>query len=222
MSETVHFPRLDGDPSPGHFVPAEGPGAAGIVVIQEWWGINDQMKSVADRVAKLGYHALVPDLYRGRQASTADEANHMMGELDWPDATHQDLPGAVQFLKQRCDRVAVLGFCMGGALTIAAGVHVPDLTAGVCFYGIPPKELADPAEIDIPMLFHFATRDDWCTPEAVSALEKTLLDAGVDHTLHRYEADHAFFNEARPEVYDATASGLAWERTRAFLAARLG
>jgi len=222
MSEMVQFSRPDGQTAPGYFEPARGAGAAGVVVIQEWWGINDQMKSVAARVSQLGYHALVPDLFRGRQASTADEANHMMGDLDWPDATHQDLAGAAAWLHERCDRVALLGFCMGGALTVAGAVHVDGLAAGVCFYGIPPRELADPAHIAIPMLFHFATRDDWCTPEAVAALEKTLVEAGVDHQLHRYEADHAFFNEARPEVFDETASGLAWERTRAFLAARLG
>ena len=155
-----------------------GHGRPGIIVIQEWWGLNDQICGVADRFARAGWNALAPDLYKGRLTASPDEANHLMTGLDFPDATHQDLRGAALHLQQHSDKVAVMGFCMGGALTIAAAVHVHEVEAAVCFYGIPPKEFADPAKIRVPFQGHFANRDDWCTPALVDDLEKTLKAAG--------------------------------------------
>ena len=100
-------------------------------MIQEWWGLNDQICGVADRFARAGYNALAPDLYKGRLTTEPDEANHLMTGLDFADATHQDLRGAARHLQSQSGRVAVMGYCMGGALTIAAAVHVPDFAAGV-------------------------------------------------------------------------------------------
>jgi carboxymethylenebutenolidase len=146
-----------------------------------------------------------------------------MNGLDFPGATHQDSRGAVDYLAGLGGgKVAAMGFCMGGALTIAAAVHVPNLAAAVCFYGIPPREFADPAEIRIPFQGHFASKDDWCTPAAVDALEAAMHARGAAPELHRYEADHAFFNERRGDVYDAAGATLAWERMLAFLATHLG
>ena len=152
--------------------------------------------------------------------ATPDEANHLMTGLDFPDATHQDLRGATLHLQRTSGKVAVLGFCMGGALTIAALVHVPEFAAGVCFYGIPPKEFADPAKIRMPFQGHFANQDDWCTPAAVDALESAMKRAGVAPEIYRYGAAHAFFNE-RSAAYDLTSANQAWERTAAFLEKRL-
>ena len=212
----IEFQRPDGSLCRGYLAEA-GKGKPGIVVIQEWWGLNSQICSVADRFAAAGYNALAPDLYEGRIAQDADEASHMMNGLDFPGATHQDIRGAVAHLAAISPTVGVMGFCMGGAFTIGAAVHVPDLAAAVCFYGIPPKEFADPAQIRIPFQGHFANQDDWCTPAAVDGLEAAMKSAGNPPEIHRYEAAHAFFNQLRPEVYDATASALAWERTLAFL-----
>ena len=106
---------------------------------------------------------------------------------------------------------------MGGALTVASAVHVPECSAGVCFYGIPPVEFADPAKICVPFQAHFAQRDDWCTPAAGAALEAAMRAAGQVPEIHHYAADHAFFNERRADVYDANCANLAWERTLAFL-----
>ncbi|MEE8435383.1 MAG: dienelactone hydrolase family protein [bacterium] len=224
MGENIHYNSPSGQQVPGYLAaPAggggvnEGGGAPGVVVIQEWWGLNDQIKGVADRLAGEGYRALVPDLYRGRVTQSPDEANHMMTGLDWAGATGEDVRGAVQHLKANGGKAAVLGFCMGGAITIIAGVKIPELDAAICFYGIPPAEAADPAAIRVPFLGHFATQDDWCTPEAVNGLEDKLNSAGIQHTLHRYDAQHGFFNEQRPEVHDAVASKDAWERSLAFL-----
>jgi carboxymethylenebutenolidase len=214
--------RPDGKECPVYIAKPDGEVKGGVVVIQEWWGLNDQIKKTADRFAALGYLALVPDLYRGKLASDADEANHFMGNLDFMDATNEDIKGCVQHLKANgAAKVAVSGFCMGGALTILAAVKVAEVDAGVCFYGIPPAEAADPATIGIPMQFHFAQKDDWCTPEAVDGLEKKLKDGNVTYELHRYDAQHAFMNEKRPEVHDEACAKQAWDRAVAFLGANL-
>ena len=220
MGAMIDFARPDGGRTKGYSALA-GQSRPGIVVIQEWWGLNDQICGVADRFARAGYNALAPDLYQGRVTTAPDEANHLMEGLDFAGATHQDLRGAAQQLKGQSGRVAVIGFCMGGALTIAAAVHVPEVAAGVCFYGIPPKDFADPARIRVPFQGHFANRDDWCTPAAVDALERTLQAAGARAEIHRYDAAHAFANE-RSAAYDVACANLAWDRTAAFLAAHLG
>ncbi len=222
MGEMVQFKCPDGADAPGYLAePASPGGAPGLVVIQEWWGLNDQMKKTADRFAEQGFRALVPDLYHGKLAADPDEAGHMMGALDWGRATSQDLRGAVRYLKAGGGKTAVLGFCMGGALTILAGVQVPEVDAAVCFYGIPPADAADPAKISIPFQAHFANQDDWCTPDAVNALEATLKGAGANFELFRYDAQHAFFNQERPEVYNAAAADQAWQRSLTFLRANL-
>ncbi len=219
MGTMIEFARPDGGRTKGYLAAAGG-GRPGVVVIQEWWGLNDQICGVADRFARAGYNALAPDLYRGRVVSTPDEANHLMTGLDFPDATHQDLKGAAQHLKGESGKVAVLGFCMGGALTIAALVHIPELAAGVCFYGIPPAEFADPAKIRQPFQGHFANQDDWCTPAAVDQLESAMRAAGHSPEIYRYDAAHAFFNE-RSQAYNLASADQAWERTTAFLGRRL-
>jgi carboxymethylenebutenolidase len=219
MGTMIEFARPDGGKTKGYLATA-GQGRPGVVVIQEWWGLNDQICGVADRFARAGYNALAPDLYKGRLTTQPDEANHLMTGLDFADATHQDLRGAAQHLQAQSGKVAVMGYCMGGALTIAAAVHVPEFAAGVCLYGIPPKAFADPAEIRVPLQGHFANKDDWCTPTAVDDLETTLKAAGVTHEIYRYDAAHAFANE-RSAAYDVACANQAWERMAAFLGAQI-
>jgi carboxymethylenebutenolidase len=220
MGAIIDFARPDGGRTKGYLA-AAGQGRPGIVVIQEWWGLNDQICGVADRFARAGYNALAPDLYQGRVTAVPDEANHLMEGLDFAGATHQDLRGAAQHLRGQSGRVAAIGFCMGGALTIAAAVHVREVAAAVCFYGIPPKDFADPARIRVPFQGHFANRDDWCTPAAVDALERALQAAGARAEIYRYDAAHAFANE-RSAAYDVGCANLAWDRMSAFLSADIG
>ncbi len=215
----IEFLRPDGGKTQGYMALAER-GRPGVVVIQEWWGLNDQICGVVDRFQRMGLNALAPDLYKGRVTGEPDEANHLMSGLDFAGATHQDLFGAALALKRESGKIGVIGFCMGGALTIAAAVHIPHISAAVDFYGIPPKDLADPARIGVPFQGHFANRDDWCTPAAVDALQKTLDAAGVQHEIYRYEAAHAFMNE-RSAAYDVASANLAWERMTRFLESRL-
>jgi carboxymethylenebutenolidase len=216
MGDMVQYPTPNGATVSGYLARATG-SQKQVVVLQEWWGLNPQIRGVCDRFAAAGFNALAPDLYRGRVTTSPDEANHLMTGLDWSGATTQDVRGAVQYLKANGGKAAVMGFCMGGALTIIATVKIPELDAGVCFYGIPPQEVADPQQTRVPLQGHFANQDDWCTPAAVNALEATLKSAGVRHEVFRYEAQHGFFNEQRPDVYSANDSKLAWERMLGFL-----
>lgn len=216
MGQMIGFKRPDGGETKGYFASA-GAGRPGIVVIQEWWGLNDQICGVADRFARAGFNALAPDLYKGRVTQQPDEANHLMTGLDFPGATHQDIRGAVRYLADQGGKVGVMGFCMGGALTVASAVHVPEAAAAVCFYGIPPADFADPAKIAIPFQGHFANKDDWCTPAAADALESAMKGAGQSPQVYRYDAAHGFFNERRADVYDAVCAQQAWDRMIEFL-----
>ena len=128
MGEAVQYKTPNGGNVSGYLATAVG-STKHVVVIQEWWGLNDQIRGVCDRFAAAGFNALAPDLYRGRVTKEPDEANHLMTGLDWVGATEQDVRGAAQYLKTRGGRVAVMGFCMGGALTIIAGVKLPELDA---------------------------------------------------------------------------------------------
>ena len=221
MGEIMTFQRPDGQPCKGYYAePATGSNAPGVVVIQEWWGLNDQIKGVADQLAQAGYRALVPDLYRGNVTLEAAEAEHLMNNLDFGDAATQDVRGAVTYLKQQGQSVAVMGFCMGGALTVLAAVHVPETDVAVCWYGVPPEAAADTRTISIPFQGHFAQQDSFFPPEQVDALEARLKEGGVKYEFYRYDAQHAFGNENNAS-YDPDATKQAWERSLAFLSAHL-
>ena len=229
MGEMIRCTRPDGEGLDAWLAePTAGSAAPGLVVIQEWWGLNDQIKGVAERLAGAGYRALVPDLYRGKLALEANEAEHLMNDLDFADAAGQDIRGAVQYLKATGSaQVGVTGFCMGGALTLLSAVNVPEADSAVIWYGYPPLEFVDASKIGIPLLGHWATDDAAFAIDGVDQLEIKLDAAGVDYTFHRYDAKHAFANETADEKnlpflkYDPAAAELAWERTLAFFAERL-
>jgi carboxymethylenebutenolidase len=218
MGEMIQFKRPAGKTCPGYLAtPKTEAGAHGFVCIQEWWGLNEQIKKTGDRLAEAGYRTLVPDLYRGKIAKGADEANHLMANLNLADAAEQDIRGAGQYLKQSSKKVAVGGFCMGGALTIFAAVRVPEMDAGACFYGIPDLPAAEIKKIKIPLICHFANKDGWITPAKVNDLEAALQQSKSQFEIYRYDAQHGFMNETRPGVYDAASAKLAWDRTLKFL-----
>src|SRR5262245_61473973 len=195
MGQMTTFQRPDGKSLSGYLAEPASGGGAGIVVIQEWWGLNDQIKGVADKLAKAGYRALVPDLYRGKVALAANEAEHLMTNLNFGDAAGQDIRGAVKHLKGKSKKVAVTGFCMGGALTVLSAVNVPEADAGVIWYGYPPLEYVDASKIRIPLMGHWATEDVPFPIAKVAELEKKLQAAKVKYEFHRYNAKHAFANE---------------------------
>jgi len=223
MGEMISFKRPDGKDCSGYYAkPAAGDSAPGVVVIQEWWGLNDQIKGVADRFAGLGYRAVVPDLYRSKVTVEVAEANHLMTNLNFGDAASQDVRGAVQHLKKTSPKVGAAGFCMGGALTVLAAVFVKELDAASSWYGFPPEGAADVKTISIPIQFHFASKDQFFTPDQARALEAKLKEGKVSFESHWYEANHAFGNETDLiKTYDAEAAKLAWQRTVDFFAKHL-
>jgi carboxymethylenebutenolidase len=211
--------RPDGGSVPALFVPAGGhaPGTAAIVLVHEWWGLNAVMRDTARRLAATGYTVLAPDLYRGRVTQDPAEATRLKAELDLGDAVPMDLAGCVNWLTRRGhSKVGVMGFCMGGAMTVTAAATLPGLHAAVCFYGIPPHQVADPARIAIPFQGHFALEDDWCTPAAAAGLQQAMVEAGQSPDIHFYPAPHAFFHASRPEAYRPEQAALAWTRMCAF------
>jgi carboxymethylenebutenolidase len=223
MGTSIDFARPDGKQASGYLAEAGRAGAPGVVVIQEWWGLQDQIKGICDRFALAGYDALAPDLYAGTVVPyhDTDAAGREMNSLNFLDATEQTVRGAVQYLKTSSAKVGLTGFCMGGAVTIIGACRIPELSAAVCFYGIPPESVAKPADIKVPLQAHFANQDDWCTPAAVDAFEAALKAACRNAEVFRYDAQHAFVNEQR-DVYDRAAAELAWDRTLKFWAAHLG
>jgi carboxymethylenebutenolidase len=230
MGNMVSFQRPDGATVSGYLAePTQGANAPAVVVVQEWWGLNAQIRGVADRLALAGYQALVPDLYRGKLTVESEEAHHLMTGLDFGDAASQDIRGAVQYLKTRASKVGVTGFCMGGALSLLAMTQVPELDAGAVWYGCPPLEYIDASKIQAPMLGHWATQDEFFKIETIAALEEKLGAAGVKFEFHRYLAHHAFANETAvgpsriaATQYDPVWAQQAWDRTLRFFGRTLG
>ncbi|HEY0330401.1 MAG TPA: dienelactone hydrolase family protein [Rhodopseudomonas sp.] len=224
MGTSITFKRPDGKEARGYLANAAQGNAPGVVVIQEWWGLSEQIKGLTDRFALAGFDALAPDLYDGVVVPyhDTDAANREMSSLDFIEATTQTVRGAVQYLGRNGAKVGLTGFCMGGAVAIIGACKIPELGAAVAFYGIPPEQAAKPSEVKIPLQGHFATRDDWCTPALVDAFESALKAAGNTAEFFRYEADHAFVNEQRAAVHDREAAELAWGRAADFFHNHLG
>ena len=231
MGQTIQFQRPDGQSVSGYLAePADvQPGTPAVVVIQEWWGLNDQIRGVADRLAAAGYVALVPDLYRGKSTVEAEEAHHLMDGLNFADAASQDVRGAVQHLKASGRPVGVTGFCMGGALTVLSLCFVPEIDAGAVWYGLPPLDYVDASQIKAPVLAHWATQDQFFSPDNVAPFAAKLREAGVRHEFHHYLAHHGFANETAvgpnriPQVqYDPVWAQMAWDRTLRFFGRHLG
>jgi len=229
MGSLVNYTRPDGQLASGYLSQAAtGAAAPGIVVIQEWWGLNAQIKQVADRLADLGYNALVPDLYKGQLALAENEAQHLMTGLDFGDAASQDIRGAVQYLKAAgATKVGVTGYCMGGALTLLSAQFAPEVDAAAIWYGYPPAEYVDANRIKVPLMGSWGIYDDVFPIAGVDALEAKLNAAGVAYAFDRYAAKHAFANEEADSKnlpylqYDPQAAVKAWDKMVAFFASNL-
>lgn len=212
----------DGKAQAGYFNAKAGTGKPALVVVQEWWGLNDHIRSVADRFAHEGFVVFAPDLYEGKTTKNGDEAAKLASQGNsqkWLGQLHD----AVEALAVRDPRarVGVIGFCMGGGLALAAAAHNLSVRACVPFYGIPAAQVADVGQIKGRVLGHYAKHDTHVSPERVRELASALKKAGVRAELYEYDAQHAFFNDTRPEVYSAENAKLAWERTLKFLRAEL-
>lgn len=199
----------------GHLCLVPG-GKLAVIVLQEWWGLNDQIRGVCRDVQALGHTAFAPDLYKGRSTLDEAEANHLMEGLDWIGACDDDIAASVRFLRASHHKIAVMGFCMGGALAMIAGARISDIDGVISYYGIPPLDAADPANLRAPFMGHFADRDEWITPALVDETERRLPTSPKEPSIYRYAADHAFANETGT-AFDSAAAALAWQRTADFL-----
>ena len=223
MGENVEF-ASNGDKAGGYLATAKEGAGPGVIVIQEWWGLVPHIRDVCDRFALTGFVALAPDLFHGRTTREPDEAGKLLMELQL-DRAGRDMLGAARWLasneRTAGDRVGIVGFCMGGALALYAASLSDVFAAVVPFYpyfGVTAAARPDLTKIRGAVLGHFATEDGAYTPDQVSAVERQLRDAGVDVEFVWYQgADHAFFNDARPEVYKPEASQRAWDQTVSFL-----
>jgi carboxymethylenebutenolidase len=221
----VDFPSGDGT-APGYLAtPAAGHGPAAIV-LQEWWGLDDHIRSICDRLAVEGFHALAPDLYRGETTVQPSEAEQKMMALSM-ERVEKDMCGAAEFLRSQPgvegDGVGSLGFCLGGGLSIWAAASCPNITAAVTYYYVMPHGKPDFSKVKGPVLGHFGTSDEFIPQEDANKLEAELRDAGVDVTFHHYAGNgHAFFNDTnRLGTYDEDAARVSWERTVDFLRSAL-
>lgn len=220
MGEMVTFPA-NGRTAEGYLaLPPSGRGP-GVIVLQEWWGLVDHIKDLTERFAREGFVALAPDLYHGEKTKTPDQAGKLLMALNIAEAA-KDLRGAAMYLRSRPEvqakKVAAVGFCMGGQLALfAASAHPDVIDAAVDFYGIHPKVDPDVSKLSGPVLAHFGRRDKSVNEQAARALIDRIEAAGKTIEAHFYNADHAFFNDQRPEVYDRQSAELAWRRTLDFL-----
>jgi carboxymethylenebutenolidase len=226
MAGTMIEFAANGRQVPGWYVPAAGGTGPGLVVIQEWWGLVGHIKDVAERFAAAGFTVLAPDLYHGQATTSPDAAGKLMMALNIAEAA-ADIRGAAAYLLAQpatsSARVGVLGFCMGGQLALYAGLAHPDVFGAVVdFYGIHPNAPVQPADARIPVLGHFGVHDASVPLEQVHALFDGLRAAGVEAVAHEYDAGHAFFNDARPQVYAKAEAELAWSRSVEFLRRHLG
>jgi len=224
MGQIVEFSCNGGTTSGYLAIPEKGSGP-GVIVIQEWWGLVDHIKKVCDRFAKEGYVALAPDLYHGQSTKSPDEAGKLMMAMRI-DQAEKDLRCAIQFLINHeattGGKVGTIGFCMGGALSLYAATKNPQVGACVVFYGGHPNVKPDLEKLQAPMLGIYAGRDGFVTPELVRELERQLKALRKSIEVHIYpDADHAFFNDQRPDVYNAKAAADAWQRTIEFFAKHL-
>jgi carboxymethylenebutenolidase len=224
MGENVTF-HSNGGQTNGYLAAPKTVQGPGVVVIQEWWGLVDHIKDVCDRFAAEGFVALAPDFYHGEIAKSPDEAGKMMMALRIDEA-EKDLKGAIDYLLAHAatssSKVGTVGFCMGGALSLYAATKNDNVGACVVFYGGHPNVKPDLANLKSPVLGIYGERDRSVSPSVVHELERKLKELGKSFEYHIYpDADHAFFNDTRPTVYNTEAAADAWTRTVEFLRSHL-
>ncbi len=224
MGKMVKF-KSNGHTCDGYYAtPASGKGP-GVVVLQEWWGLVDHIKDVADRLAKEGFCALAPDLYHGDSAKSPDKAEKLFMAVNIAE-TEKDLRGAIDYLlaQPECSSktVGTVGFCMGGQLSLyAACANSAKVGACIDYYGVHPNVKPDLKLLKAPVLGFFAEKDGFVTPAVARDLEAKLKAAGKKVEIHIYPADHAFFNDTRKEVYDAKAAKDTWTKMLTFYRANV-
>lgn len=217
-SEMVEFVSGSGS-AQGYLAIPDKPNGKALLVVQEWWGLVDEIKGIADRYAAAGFYALVPDLYRGETTDQPDEAQQKLMAMNVAQA-EQDLVGAVDYVAERAgaSEVGSTGYCIGGALCLYAAAANPKVAASSSFYYVFPHGKPEWSNIEGPVLMHFGTNDDFIPVSDAEALVAEIKQAGVDVVAKFYEdAGHAFCNTAnRLGTYDESYAELAFERNLEF------
>lgn len=216
----IRFP-CNGGETPGYLAQPANLPAPGVVVLQEWWGLDDHIRSVCDRLRAEGFVALAPDLYRKEPTTQPDEAQQRMMALSMDQVEKDMRCGAEHLIASGIvagERVGALGFCLGGGLAVWAAAASPLIGATVTYYYVMPHGKPDFTKISGPVLGHFGTEDEFISVADARALQSELHEAGVDGSFHFYDAGHAFFNDTnRLGTYNPEAARISWERTVAFL-----
>lgn len=208
-TENLSFDTANG-PTTAYVALPDAPGSKAVVLIQEWWGLNDHIKDIAGRYADEGFIAIAPDLYRGQIATNSGDASKMMHDLQIEDGV-DTIKNAVDAARGKYDlkHFGISGYCMGGTFALRAACELEGFSAAAPFYGdIPEEDVLK--KLRTPTIFISGTKDAWINPEKVATLEDVTARYELPLQSVKYEADHAFFNNTRPEVYDETAARDAW------------
>lgn len=217
---------LNGHEAPGYLATPESGSGPGVVVLQEWWGLEDHIKDICDRLAGAGFLALAPDLYRGETTDQPSEAEQKMMAMSM-DQAELDMRAAVDYLDgheaSSGSGIGSIGFCLGGGLSVWAASANDKVDAVVTYYYVMPHGKPDFSKVDAPVLGHFGTADEFVSVDDAKDLEQELSDAGVDVDFEFYEgAGHAFFNDTdRLGTYDPQAAERSWDRSVEFLRSNL-
>jgi len=210
--------EIKGGKSKAYLAKPEGAAKAGILVLHEWWGLNDWIKHQADVLAEAGYLALAVDLYDGKVAADPKTAQELMGKLDEKRGDQIEEAATAWLKKETGKKVATIGWCMGGRQSLNASLNDPKaVSATVIYYGMPIAEVAKLKTLKGPVLGIWAKKDGWITMDKVEAFDKALTEAGIAHEFHAYDAEHAFANPSNGPKYSGKDAKDAWEKTMAFL-----
>ena len=208
-TETLSFDTAHGETSAYVAAPADQTEKA-VIIIQEYWGVNEHIKDIARRYADEGFTAIAPDLYRGKIAADSSEASKLMRDLAIEDGL-DTIRNAVEKARAEYElsHFGITGYCMGGTFALRAACELEGFSAAAPFYGdIPPEDVLQ--KLKTPTIFISGTRDSWISPEKVAAFEEAAEKYELPINSVKYEADHAFFNDTRSDVYDEKAAKDAW------------
>ena len=211
--ESLNLNTSRGDTT-AHVDRPENDVATAVILIHEWWGINQHIRDIAGRYADAGYNCVAPDLFRGRVAKDKEEAAALMQALAIEDGI-ETIRAAIDAAKKiyGFDSFAITGYCMGGTFALRAACEIPELKAAAPFYGDIPEEKVL-KNLTVPTLFIAGKRDAWINPQKVNELREAAQKYSLPVETVSYDADHAFFNDTRPEVYDSEAAKDAWQRVQ--------
>ena len=224
MTTQVTFASKAGAPVQGILAEPRGHSpAGGLLVMHEWWGINQQIAQICERFAEFGFLALAPDLYHGKRPETPQHASSLSISLN-RDAAMSEIEGGAAYLRTSplCNgKVGVTGFCLGGAFTFGCAVRLDGIAAAVPFYGLPRVPMSEYSKVRVPIQAHFARNDDWAKVSDAEEIQRTVQAAGGRMDLFVYEAGHAFMRETERHVYHQESANLAWGRAVEFLRTHL-